>query len=215
MPRFDGFPSGRLNTTPLPEPFFSQILPELDDLGELKVILYAFWFLNQLESDVRYFTLEDISSDERFLSGWGERTTARPAVKAAVTRAVERGVFIQANTLTPQGKMDIFFINGPRGRAALRALEQNAWTADPAGRPVIHLDMLRPNIFELYEQHIGPLTPLIADRLREAETEYPGDWIEDAVEVAVVRNTRRWDYVEGILRSWKEKGRDENNRRYS
>jgi DnaD/phage-associated family protein len=64
----------------------------------------------------------------------------------------------------------------------------------------------RPNIFKLYEENIGPLTPLIADALRDAEATYPPEWIEEAIGESVKRNKRNWKYVEAILRSWKEKG---------
>jgi len=65
----------------------------------------------------------------------------------------------------------------------------------------------RPNIFTLYEQNIGPITPLIADELREAELEYPPAWIEDAMRQAVEYSKRNWRYVHGILRRWQAEGR--------
>ena len=77
------------------------------------------------------------------------------------------------------------------------------------------LELERPNIFKLYEENIGPLTPLISDALREAEAAYPSDWIEDAVRKAVSANARSWRYIDKILRSWKEKGRDDQHRRDS
>ncbi len=83
------------------------------------------------------------------------------------------------------------------------------------GRMPVALDLERPNIFRLYEENIGPLTPLIADTLREAEQTYPTDWIEEAIRKAVLNNARHWRYVEAILRNWKEKGRDDTDRRDS
>ncbi len=71
----------------------------------------------------------------------------------------------------------------------------------------------RSNLFTLYEQNIGALTPLIADMLREAEKEYPSAWFEEAFEIAVARNVRHWKYVEAILKRWKEKGKDERKNR--
>ena len=50
--------------------------------------------------------------------------------------------------------------------------------------------MERPNIFTLYEQNIGLLTPLIADQLRDMEKSYPPDWIDEAFTIAVGRNKR-------------------------
>jgi len=55
------------------------------------------------------------------------------------------------------------------------------------------------------------LTPLISDELREAETTYPAEWIEDAMRKAVNANARSWRYVDKILRTWKAKGRDDEH----
>jgi DnaD/phage-associated family protein len=50
---------------------------------------------------------------------------------------------------------------------------------------------------------------MIAERLREAEDDYPSQWIEDAIRIAVENNVRKWRYVEAILEDWRTKGRDE------
>jgi DnaD/phage-associated family protein len=65
----------------------------------------------------------------------------------------------------------------------------------------------RPNIFILYEQNIGSLTPLIADQLRDAEQTYPPEWIKEAIELAVENNARKWRYVQSILERWRQEGK--------
>ena len=65
----------------------------------------------------------------------------------------------------------------------------------------------RPNVFRLYEENIGPLTPLIADALKDAETLYSEAWIADTIELAVKNNKRSWKYCEAILKRWKAEGR--------
>jgi DnaD/phage-associated family protein len=107
----------------------------------------------------------------------------------------------------------LYFLNSERGRAALRAIEKGEWKPTGDTRQPIALDMERPNVFRLYEENIGPLTPLIADVLREAEATYPLEWIQEAVRIAVENNVRRWRYVEAILSSWKKEGRDAKDRR--
>ncbi len=73
-----------------------------------------------------------------------------------------------------------------------------------------------PNIFRLYEEHIGPLTPMIAEALGDAEDTYPPIWIEEAVRIAVENNKRSWRYVEAILERWQQEGRDERkDKRYA
>jgi DnaD/phage-associated family protein len=75
------------------------------------------------------------------------------------------------------------------------------------------LDIIKPNIFRLYEENIGPLTPLIADSLRDAQQTYPEEWINEAIQIAVGNNVRRWNYIERILSRWQEEGRDGTDRR--
>jgi len=71
-------------------------------------------------------------------------------------------------------------------------------------RPRVHVD--KPTVFRLYEQNIGPLTPMIADRLIKALETYPPDWIESALEEAVAYNRRNWRYIARILENWAADG---------
>jgi len=69
MPSFAGFPSRAVHSTPVPAPFFSDLLPQIDHLGELKVTLYAIWFLDQQEGPLRYLMLKDLLGDRRLVEG--------------------------------------------------------------------------------------------------------------------------------------------------
>jgi DnaD/phage-associated family protein len=60
-------------------------------------------------------------------------------------------------------------------------------------------------IFEIYEQEIGALTPLVRDAIVEAEQTYPPDWLPEAIGIAAASNKRSWKYVEGILKNCKAK----------
>lgn len=75
----------------------------------------------------------------------------------------------------------------------------------------ISLEDKRPNIFKLYETHIGLITPMMAEQLKQDEKDFPADWIEDAIREAVQRNARNWKYVKAILLAWKERGRDKRD----
>ncbi len=72
----------------------------------------------------------------------------------------------------------------------------------------------RPSIFTMYEQNIGLVTPIIADRLVDALERYPETWVEDAIGEAVSYNRRSWRYIQRILENWATEGRnDEADRR--
>ena len=65
----------------------------------------------------------------------------------------------------------------------------------------------RPNVFVLYEQNIGPLTPLIAENLQDLEKEYSREWLEEAIQIAVTNNARKLSYVIAVLKRWRTQGR--------
>jgi DnaD/phage-associated family protein len=99
-----------------------------------------------------------------------------------------------------------YFINCEAGRTALALQDQAKASA------TVTLDQVKPNIFKLYEENIGPLTPIIADALRDAEATYSAEWIKEALEIAVQNNVRRWRYIETILDRWQKEGRNGTDR---
>ncbi len=223
MPSFAGFPSGKVHSTPLPAPFFTELLPQIDHLGELKVTLYALWFLDQQEGPLRYLSLNDFLNDRKLLESLvpchddsllrdGCSDAGRAALSDALDRSVRRGTLLRAIPTGKTAEDTVYFLNSPRGRAALQSLVKGEWMPGLEGHVQAVLEVGRPNIFKLYEENIGPLTPIISDELREAESAYPMDVIEDAFHKAVNANARSWRYIEKILRSW-EKGQHAQHRR--
>src|SRR5690606_33156183 len=95
MQQFNGFPPGKARTVAVPGQFFSELLPMIDDLAELKVTLYLFWALQQQEGEYRYLTLRELLKDTRFLSGLApDPDEAAEAARAGLARAVERGTLL-------------------------------------------------------------------------------------------------------------------------
>lgn len=63
----------------------------------------------------------------------------------------------------------------------------------------------KSKIFQVYEQEFGALTPLIADAIKDAEKDFPEQWILEAMTIAVERNARNWKYVRAVLDDAKAK----------
>ncbi len=215
MKKFRGFPEGKAHLTPIPAMFFRELLPEIDHLGELKICLYVFWRLDRMEGAFRSLRREDFATDERLMQSLADSPEqAQAALDEALERAATRGVLIRANLATDQKQETYYFLNSPRGRAAAQALEKGEWrpgAGEPSG--LAELAAERPNIFRLYEENFGPLTPMIAEALGEAEDSYPAYWIEEAMQIAVEKNARNWRYVVAILERWQNEGRDERKDR--
>ena len=199
---FSGFdrPS---DLTPMPEQFITELLAEIDDLGEFKLLLYIFWRLDRQERPYPFVRRSEVAADEGFTRGLGP--DAGSVLDGAFARAVDHGALLVAEA-APE---PLYLLNTPKGQAALRGLAGGKWDPDALSSEPVTLGRARPNIFELYEKNIGPLTPMLAESLRDAEVEYPYEWIEDAVRIALENNVRKWRYVEAILKSWQEKGRDD------
>ncbi len=210
MKGFSGFPAGRLKTISLPVLFFSELLPIIDDLAELRITLYAFWALHQKEGSIRYLRRQDFASDDLLMESLGRpRRVAEAALDDALERAVARGTLLQISIESAAGMEDLYFVNTDRGRAAVEGITRGEWrpTGDP--QEPISLVVERPNIFVLYEQNIGTLTPMIAEQLRDAEQNYPAAWVEEAIGTAVSNNVRKWAYVVSILERWKIEGKQD------
>jgi DnaD/phage-associated family protein len=165
------------------------------------VSLYFFWRIEHMEGPFRSLGRSEILEDRTFMEGFSAAELDR-----GLEKAVQRGSLLQVEA--DSGRF--YFLNSPRGRAAAGALKKGGLrpAAHPAAPPPD-----RPNVFKLYEDNFGPLTPLLADALKDAEQNYPLDWIEQAIGEAVTRNKRSWKYVETILRRWKEEGHGEEQDR--
>jgi|SaaInl7_200m_RNA_FD_contig_31_693947_length_1227_multi_6_in_0_out_0_2 DNA replication protein len=211
---FDGFPDGKVKFIRMPEPFFSELLPQIDYLGELKVTIYALWRLEHMGGAFRYLRDSDFSGDEKFMLGLAIGMTpeeAESTLRESLQRAVQRGTLLEVNL----DEQPIYFINTPKGRAAVEAIQRGEWNPKDGEDVAVALRSRPSNIFDLYEQNIGPLTPMIAETLRDAEATYPTAWIVEAIQIAVEKNARNWRYVEAILSRWQKEGRYEQEDRQS
>ncbi len=207
---FSGFPEEITVRVTIPEQFFRQALLSIDNLPELKLILHIFWQLELMEGPFHYVLLSGLLRDEEFIKSITKTPEkARSAMLAALRRAVRHGTLLVADLRTESSRDKLICLNSPRGRAAISAIQRGEWRLANTLKQPIEIYPLHPNIFQLYEANIGPLTPMIADALRDAEKTYQASWIEDAFRIAAKKNKRNWHYIEAILHHWQEGGRDD------
>jgi DnaD/phage-associated family protein len=182
MKKFKGFPPSE-TFTPIPDSFFQHLLNEIEDADELKITLIALWRIGSMEGGIHFL-----------------KRNAFAESASGLDKAVLRGSLLRVQNKDEE----FYFLNSPRGRASAEAMRRGELS--PAGR-ISAPPVARPNVFKLYEENIGPLTPLIADALKDAEDLYKVEWIAEAIDLAVKNNKRNWKYCEAILKRWKEEGR--------
>jgi DNA replication protein len=216
MKAFVGFPAGKVRFTSVPDLFFSELLPHIDNIPELKVTLHVIWSLYRKKGYLRYTSLEELLHDGVLLRGLKmPGQLPEQLVREGLERAVSRGTFLHLSTRTEEGeKQNWYFINTEQGRRTVEQVRQgDLQLGAPAILEEAQVVVERPNIFVLYEQNIGTLQPMIAEELQEAEESYPGEWIEEAFKIAAEQNVRKWRYIQAILERWATEGKDDGKAR--
>jgi DNA replication protein len=209
MREFTGFPAGHMRFTSVPDLFFSKLLPAIDSLAELKVTLHLFWVLYHKRGYPRAVSRRELLGDptlRRALAFMGG--SPEEALDEGLKQAVTRGTLLHVVARQGEEEDDFYLLNTDEGRRAMERLCRGELPLEVVEIPDEgELPIERPNIFVLYEQSIGLLSPLIADELREAEERYPPDWIEEAFKRALENNVRKWSYVRAILERWATEGK--------
>lgn len=218
LPGFIGFPNQKMLDVIVPDLFFIDLLPQIDDLAELKLTVYFFWLLNEQEGSLRFVRGEDMRRDEILLQSLNLESDLRSplaTLEDALERAVARNTLLRLDVETDTEidtiVEDWYFLNTTKGRQAVAAIRQGQLATLQSIVPQdARLHVERPNIFVLYEQNIGLMTAMIADQLRDLEKSYPPAWVVDALEIAVLNNKRHLNYIRAILRRWETEGKDES-----
>lgn len=209
MSPFAGFPD-RTSYVPVPAAVFSQLLEDVDDLAELQCLLRAIFLLHRRRGRIRYLTAGALQGDVALLRACqGDSGDPRLVVKAAVDACVERGTLLRMPVESGGRREEVLLLNTAENRRAVEQLRRGELELDglSLAAPAAEPPAPRQDIFTLYEQNIGIITPLIAEELKDAEETYRRDWIEDAMREAVAQNKRSWRYVEAILKRWVQEGK--------
>lgn len=205
---FQGFPPGKTRTFNLPALMITDLLPTIDDLAELKVVLFTFWAVQQREGRYRYARYEDYAFNAPLLDGLRvcDPTNApEVTLDKALSAACQRGALLSATVRLNGSEETLYFINAEPGREAVAHIEGGDWQPGGDKQPVEILPE-RPNIYTLYEANIGALTPMIVEALKDAEKDYPPDWIEEAIRTAVQKNARHWRFIAAVLKRREAEG---------
>jgi DNA replication protein len=206
-------PAG-LGSAMLPESFFTVLLPRIESIAELKVTLYLQWLLSRTGAP-RAISLGRLEEDRLLLRALKPVPGPRPAaetLREGLELAVTRGSLLSiAVGDAADPRLRWYLLNQPEHQDLLLKLGRGDISpSEVVGQEIGVVDVVRvyrPNIFSLYEQMIGVLTPTVADGLRDAEQAYPPEWLADALRLAVEYNKRSWAYVHGILKRWETEGR--------
>ncbi len=191
--------------------FLTEVISKINDALQIKILLFSIWLAEQSGDTANPLCLADFYTYPEFTQQLG---STAPEIRENLLKGLYANLdagFLLSEKVAEIEKGFPFFLNSKRGEQALR-LQGSQSTFTQNG----NADQFSPKgLMRLYEENIGPLTPLAAEMLKDAEQEFPEQWLQDAIQIAVANNVRKWKYVEAILKSWKEEGRDGRDQRHA
>ena len=101
---FVGFPDVKMKAVVIPDLFFTDLLPQIDDLAEIKLTLHCFWLLNEQSGEFRYLRGADLREDATLLQSMAlenELHTPAAALNKALERAVARNTLLRLEIESP------------------------------------------------------------------------------------------------------------------
>jgi hypothetical protein len=189
MKQFSGFPA-RMQFTSIPDVFFSRLLPQISDIAELKTTLHIFWSLYHKRGYPRFISYRELLGNTSLMSSLTEEVKLPDEVlRNALEMAIKRGTVLHLVVDRDGTPEDIYFLNTESDSqivAKIRNGEFRLPGLKAGGQAYIETEE-QPDIFTLYEQNIGMLTPMIAE--------------------AVSLNKRNWRYIAAILERWSVEGK--------
>jgi DnaD/phage-associated family protein len=206
---FQGFIKG-VRYIPVPAPVFGELLQEIQDITELKIILRIIRLLHNKKGLERYVSIDELLADRVLSIGMGsmDLDSRRTHILQSLESSEKRKILFKINRKNT-GTF-AYFLNTEFERQAIGKMKDSEHQSDfepwETGED-------RPNIYSLYEQNIGILTPIVAEKIGEAEQRYPVEWIEEAITEAVSLNSRNWRYISRILERWEIEGKQNGESR--
>lgn len=213
--QFGGFVVATEPSVPIPAAFFCDVLPQIKDVAEIHVTLAVFRLSDEsggLEQPVADYRIKRDPAVRAALRTTGSPRDPDARIASGLDLAVGRGTLLKFACTTGLRQQLWYYVNTPANKGLVAAMARGAVEPPPAlwdGSVPPNIVPERPNVFRLYEQNVGLLTPLIADHLIDALERFPSHWVEDAVLEAVSYNKRSWRYIQRILEQWEVQGRGE------
>lgn len=204
-PPFGGF-AGIGRATAIPNAFFAGALPAMRAPGDLLAFLWTARLVQDQRGEARFVTAAQVWAAPGAADSFERLADGRASLERGLAACAELGVLLALHLDGGGERETVYFVNNPasrravaRARAGELELRPDALVREPPRQRA-------PDIFLLYEEHIGTITPMVGERLLAAAERFPAHLIEAAFREAAERNARNWRYVERILERWAEEG---------
>lgn len=204
--RFGGFP-GIGKATAIPNLFLTTVLPELESVDALLAFLLVSQVTQEQRGEAPFATADQIWATPGARKTFNRLGGGREGLERGLEACREAAALLGVRLNGPAGSEWLYFVNNPASRKAIARARAGDLKLKPETVVAPIETEARPDIFRMYEEQVGTITPLVGDRLIDAEETYPLEWIREAFREAAELNIRNWRYIERILQRWAEEGR--------
>lgn len=90
------------------------------------------------------------------------------------------------------------------GEVSIQSLDTNKNVKNVKEDSLCMYDENFKEISNLYTDNIGPILPVIGEQLKNISGDVPAELFREAVKIAVDKKKRYINYIEGILKNWKD-----------
>ena len=184
---------------PVPAPVFDILLENISDISDLKLMFRIIWLLQMYNRKPQYVTESEIIADKLI----AKLTQSTSKTIKSINNLEKYGVL--KSSVNKHDNNKVIFLNS---NSVKEMIEKSNLPITGTDLDPWESNHNIPNIYSLYEQNIGMITPHVAELIKEAENTYPVEWIEDAIKHASTQNKRSWAYISSILNRWKIEGKD-------
>ena len=191
--------------TPVPDALLGEFLEGNRDSRELPCLLRTLYVIHHASASPKAVTSSTLQRDP-VIRQILVQEDPQPLLEKLLERAVIAGFLLCA--VPPSGESICYLLNN---NTNLGQISEKGWKLVPhegaTSQERVESEADWPNIFLLYERHIGMITPRIAEELRDADIRYSESLVKRAFEEAIIREKRSWPYIAAILERWVKEGK--------
>ena len=216
------------NNTNIPNNLIEYIINDIHDETDIKCVLRLLYLISCQPESTPWITYSDFLRDEFMSNSQLPNDTTKNQKKVislkkhlsmrALLSLIQKELLLSQIILIENNPTRIFAFNLTSTKEILSkhktTIQNSESITDDIKKTFKEIEeqfqaTQITNVFNLYEKMIGPLNPMIADKLKEASNIYPHRWITNAFNESVRNNKKNWNYISAIL---KQKAYPENIR---
>ncbi len=200
--------SGTPGSTLVPNSFFNKFIPGVEHVEDILTLLWCAYLMQDKAAAKKrpFFSMEDIWLADGVEHSYTKIGITKENFFKSLERCAEQGSLSKVTVNQKNHKETVFFLSYPGSLEEIEDLGN------------VHLGLNIPfdiedaessvitNLFELYEENFGVVSPIVAENLIEISRNHDFELIKQAFQEAALHGVGNWRYIERILENQEKEG---------